>query len=113
MNGSYYTNQNIFPNNSTYNNVKTVQPIIQSDLPYEQAFTENILRMNKGKKVIVYMTFPYSNEMKEFKGIIEQTGKDFITLSEPSTGKWALLPLIYLNYIIFDEMVNYNSSFNN
>ena len=104
MNGSYYSNQNIFPNNS--NNMQN-QPIIQNDIPYEQAYIENILRMNKGKKITLYIIFPYSNDIKEIKGIIEQSGKDFITLSDPSTGKWFLLPIIYLNYIAFDERINY------
>ena len=76
----------------------------------EQSYIENILRMNKGKKVTVHMTFPDSIEFKdrEFKGIIEQSGKDHIILSDPTTGKWFLLLMIYVDFITFDEYINYN-----
>ncbi len=79
----------------------------------EQSYIENILRMNKGKKVTVHMTFPDSIEFKdrEFKGIIEQSGKDHIILSDPTTGKWFLLLMIYVDFITFDEFINYNLPF--
>ena len=78
-------------------------------LPAEQSYIENILRLNKGKKVRVHQTFPDSNEWRdiEFKGIIEQSGRDHIILSEPSTGKWYLLLMIYVDFITFDEKINY------
>ena len=34
---------------------------------------------------------------REFKGIIEQSGKDHIILSDPSSGKWYLLLMIYVD----------------
>ena len=79
----------------------------------EQSYIENILRMSKGKKVTVHMTFPDSIEFKdrEFKGIIEQSGKDHIILSDPTTGKWFLLLMIYVDFITFDEFINYNLPF--
>ena len=30
----------------------------QTNLPIEQSYIENILRLNKGKKIKVYQTFP-------------------------------------------------------
>ncbi len=79
----------------------------------EQSYIENILRMNKGKKVTIHMTFPDSIEFKdrEFKGIIEQSGKDHIIISDPITGKWFLLLMIYVDFITFDEFINYNLPF--
>ena len=68
---------------------------------------DELLKLNKGKKVNVVMFFPNSIE-KEFNGILEITGKDHITLSEPSTGKWNVLPINFIEYIVFDENINYS-----
>ena len=82
-------------------------------LPSEQSYIENILRLNKGKKVRVHMTFPDAHEGRdiEFKGIIEQSGRDHIIISDPQTGTWQLLLMIYVDYISFDEAINYSSEF--
>ena len=82
-------------------------------LPMEQSYIENILRLNKGKKVRVHQTFPDSNEWRdlEFHGIIEQSGRDHIILSEPNTGVWQVLLMIYVDYISFDEPINYSEEF--
>ncbi|TDQ38780.1 spore coat protein GerQ [Aureibacillus halotolerans] len=79
-------------------------------LPIQQSYIENILRLNKGKEATVYMTFEASEEWnsKIFKGIIEAAGRDHIILSDPNTGKRYLLLTIYLDYITFDEEINYN-----
>lgn len=79
----------------------------------EQSYIENILRMNKGKKVEVFMSFADSGEWKDriFKGIIEESGKDYIILSDPVTGNWYLLLIIYIDFIKFDEAINTSSSF--
>ncbi len=106
-------NENVFPGQPIYNN-GTVTPNQQTaptiDMPFEQSYIENILRMNKGKKVNVHMTFPDSEQFKdrEFSGIVEQSGRDHIILSDPSTGKWFLLLMIYVDFITFDEKINYN-----
>lgn len=115
-----YFDQNVFPGQPIYtgtgNNVVPNQqtaPTINNDIPFEQSYIENILRMNKGKKVTVHMTFPDSEQFKdrEFSGIIEQSGRDHIILSEPSTGKWYLLLMIYVDFITFDEKINYIKNF--
>lgn len=115
MNNTYF-NKDIFPDQNQFNNNTSVVPANNSNytvnaLPLEQSFIENILRLNIGKKVTVHMTFPYSNDSKSFQGILEQSGRDFVIVSEPSTGKWQLMPMMYINFISFDENINY-SEFN-
>lgn len=113
-----YFDKNVFPGQPIYTgngptpNQQTA-PTYNQDVPFEQSYIENILRMNKGKKVNVHMTFPDSEEFRdrEFSGIIEQSGRDHIILSEPSTGKWYLLLMIYVDFITFDEKINYVKNF--
>ena len=114
-----YTGKTIFPGQPIYSgdmptpNQATAPTGYSEMLPIEQSYIENILRMNKGKKVRVHMTFPDSNEFRdrEFIGIIEQAGRDHLILSEPDTGKWELLLMIYVDFITFDEPINYNPQF--
>ena len=74
----------------------------------EQSYIENILRLNLGKEVTVYMNFENSQYgSKVFKGRLEAAGKDHIIISEPQTGIRYLLLSIYLDYITFDEEINY------
>lgn len=79
----------------------------------EQSYIENILRLNRGKQVEVYMSFADAEKWKDkvFRGIIEQSGKDHIILSDPNTGNWYLLLLIYVDYIKFDENINTSDAF--
>lgn len=79
----------------------------------EQSYIENILRLNRGKQVEIYMSFADSKDWKDkiFRGIIEQSGKDHIILSDPNTGNWYLLLLIYVDYIKFDENINTSDIF--
>ncbi len=89
------------------------QGVNQVSFPLEQSYIENILRMNKGKKVKVYQTFPDSNEWRDkvYEGIIEESGRDHIILSDPTTGMWYLLYMIYVDYIEFFEKINYIPQF--
>ena len=98
------TNMQTPPGNTNYQEMA---------LPMEQSYIENILRLNKGKKVRVHQTFPDSNEWRdlEFRGIIEQSGRDHIILSDPESGVWQLLLMIYVDYISFDEQINYSPEF--
>ena len=89
------------------NNYNPIYSTSNEYIPNEQSYIENILRINKGKKVSVYQSFSDSNEKdKIFTGIIEQSGKDHIILSDPTTGNWYLLLMIYVNYTKFDEVIN-------
>lgn len=105
-----FNTANTPPSNQNYTVNSNYQPMA---LPAEQSYIENILRLNKGKKVRVHMTFPDSNEFRdrEFKGIIEQSGRDHIILSDPTTGTWELLLMIYVDFISFDEPINYSEEF--
>lgn len=78
-------------------------------LPAEQSFIENILRLNLGKMATIYMTFENNQEWnaKIFKGKLEAAGRDHIIISDPETGKRYLLLMINLDYITFDEPLNY------
>lgn len=100
-------------NNNYYDPSGSI-PIIPSnyggtDLPMEQSYVENILRMNKGKMASFYMTYPDSNEWRDriFTGVVEQAARDHVVISDPKTGKWYLLLAIYIDFIVFDEEINY------
>ncbi|NBJ69718.1 MULTISPECIES: spore coat protein GerQ [Clostridia] len=87
----------------------------QPMLPEQQSYIENILRLNRGKEATVYMTFENNEQWnaKVFRGIIEAAGRDHIVLSDPQTGKRYLLLMVYLDYIVFDEELNYAYPFGN
>ncbi|MBM4761594.1 spore coat protein GerQ [Bacillus sp. B15-48] len=82
-------------------------------LPIEASYIENILRLNKGKLATVYMSFEGSQEWnsKIFKGIIEAAGRDHLILSDPQTGMRYLLLMVYLDYVTFDEEIEYDYPF--
>lgn len=124
MNGSYYNNQ--FPgtglNNNTIPNQQSVPSYQDQQFSYqegqyplqeEQSYIENILRLNRGKKARLHVTVPGSIEWQDrvFDGIIEQAGKDHIIVSNPNTGEWYLILLIYLDFVTFEEPINYNKQF--
>ncbi|WP_010677261.1 spore coat protein GerQ [Bacillus timonensis] len=76
-------------------------------LPLEESYIENILRLNKGKLATVYMGFDNTNQQKVFKGLIEAAGRDHLILSDPQTGMRYLLLMVYLQYVTFDEEIEY------
>lgn len=78
-------------------------------LPYEQSYIENILRLNLGKIGTFYMTFEGNKEWnaKVFRGKVEAAGRDHIIISDPETGKRYLLLMVNLDYVTFDEELNY------
>lgn len=107
MNGSYYQNPIFNPNNME--TPPGNEAYSGSELETEQSYIENILRMNKGKKATAYVSFSDSVEWrdKKFTGIIEASGRDHLIMSDPSTGKWYLILMIYLDYVEFDEKITY------
>jgi len=118
MNNNYFDKfvANRQQNTSTNSNSNQMNIPISNyanNLPIEQSYIENILRLNKGKKVTIHMTFPDSEQFKdrEFIGILEEAGRDHIILSDPATGKWFLLLMIYVDFITFDEKINYSQEF--
>ncbi|MFD1637802.1 spore coat protein GerQ [Evansella tamaricis] len=82
-------------------------------LPLEQSYIENILRLNRGKVGTFYMTFEYNERWnaKVFKGVIEAAGRDHIIISDPQTGKRYLLLMVNLDYVTFDEELKYDVTF--
>ncbi|MGM9849609.1 MAG: spore coat protein GerQ [Bacilli bacterium] len=96
-----YFNEEIFPNKKEKKEY-TPQNII--NIPNIEA----LLKFNKGKKLTIHMGFPNSKEHKDITGILEQSNEEYITLSNPQTGSWNLLPTLYIDYITFDENINYN-----
>ena len=106
MNNNYY---NPGFNTNPNQNLNKIPTGINEDLPMEQSYVENILRLNKGKIASIYMTFPDSNEYKDriFTGVVEQAARDHVVISDPKTGKWYLLLSIYIDFIVFDEEINY------
>lgn len=79
-------------------------------MPMEQSYIENILRLNLGKRARVHMTFEQGGKegnVKVFEGIVQAAGRDHIVLSDPDTGEWYLLLMIYLDYVTFPERINY------
>jgi len=102
-----------YPTNSENYSMRQ-QPIeqpmdMEGMLPMEQSYIENILRLNRGKHVIVHMTI--EREKKTFEGVIEAAGRDHIILSEPKTGRRYLLLMVYLDYVVFHEEINYEYPF--
>lgn len=96
------------------------QPFLNDDffpgqLPIEQSFIENILRLNRGKVGTFYMTYENNDKWnaKIFKGVIEAAGRDHIIISDPQTDKRYLLLMVSLDYVTFDEEIEYDYPFNN
>lgn len=106
MNYSTYPGSPLYTGNTVTPNQEYAPKV---DIPFEQSYIENILRVNKGKLINIYMTFPDSVEWRDkvFTGILEQSGRDHIIISDPKTGKWQLLLMIYVSYITFEETINY------
>nr|WP_245917485.1 spore coat protein GerQ [Bacillus canaveralius] len=93
--------------------VPTGGPQIPGMLPLEESYVENILRLNRGKLATVYMTFENNPEWnaKVFKGIIEAAGRDHLILSDPQTGMRYLLLMVNLDYVTFEEEIEYEYPF--
>ena len=118
MNGSYYNNQ--FPGTSLANNTVPNQQSVPSyeanifpAAVDEQSYIENILRLNKGKVGKFHVTIPSSNDWRDkiFTGVIEQAGRDHIIVSNPTNGEWYLILMIYLDFVTFEEPINYKPEY--
>lgn len=79
----------------------------------QESYIENILRLNLGKIATVYMTFENNSEWnaKVFRGRLEAAGRDHIIIVDTETGRRYLLLMVYLDYITFDEPLNYEYPF--
>ena len=122
MNNSGYYQNPVFPgvglNNNTVPNQQSVPSYEQTQtminpLTSEQSYIENILRLNRGKKAKLHVTVPGSKEWQDrvFEGIIEQSGRDHVIMSNPNTGEWYLVLMLYLDFVTFDEPIKFIKDF--
>jgi spore germination protein Q len=76
---------------------------------FEESYIENILRLNLGKTATIHMTFENNAQWnaKVFKGRLEAAGRDHIIISDPTTGMRHLLLMVNLDYVTFDQELNY------
>lgn len=107
MNGNYYQNPT-FPSN----NFQTPPGNMSEsavNMPMEQSYIENILRLNKGRRVKAYVSYPDSSawQNKVYEGIIEEAGRDHLIIKDNVSGTWYLIRIIYLNYVEFMEPIIY------
>lgn len=84
MNGEFY---------NTYNNNLS-----------EETYVDSLLSKNIRKKITIHLN---NNDNKDISGILENIGKDYLILSESSTGYSHVVLPIYVNYITFEEEINY------
>lgn len=84
-------------------------PTAGAPMTMEESYIENILRLNLGKMATIYMTFARNPDWpsKIFRGRLEAAGRDHIIVSDPETGKRYLLLMVNLDYITFDEPLQY------
>lgn len=77
--------------------------------PFEQSYIENIIRLNKGKVGTFYMTYSDSLEWRDkvYKGVVLAAGKDHIVISDQRDGKRYVLLLVYLDWVEFNEPIDY------
>ncbi|MBS4198089.1 spore coat protein GerQ [Bacillus sp. FJAT-49732] len=75
----------------------------------EESFIENIIRFNKGKIGTFYFTYQGNDKWNSmvYHGRIETAGRDHIIISDPSSGKRYLLMMANLDWVEFDEKINY------
>lgn len=78
----------------------------------EQTYVENILRMNRGKVATVYTTNENNPEWaaRVFTGRVENAARDHVVLSDPQTGKRYIIFMVNIDYITFDEELQYHPS---
>lgn len=119
MNGSFYQNPT-FPGNN-YQTPQTppgnisINDVSNTSIPLtmEQSYIENILRLNKGRKVKAYVSYPDSSawQNKIYEGIIEEAGKDHLIIYDNANNLWYLIRIIYLNYVEFIEPIIYSHAY--
>src|SRR5699024_6430435 len=79
----------------------------------EESYIENILRFNKGKIGTFYFTYQGNMEWNAriYQGRVETAGRDHIIISDVSTGKRYLLLMSNLDWVEFDDKINYPYSY--
>ena len=75
---------------------------MNTQINYDTNYLENLLKINKGKKIKIFTSFN-----KEFEGILEKSGQNYIILSDYNDGKWYILLNDSINFIYSQEQINY------
>lgn len=67
-------------------------------------YNDNLIDMNKGKKVTIYVSFPNSKQWQDivFKGFIEESNDNYTIIKDINNGKNILLNNKHIDYIIFE-----------
>ncbi|MFD1416424.1 spore coat protein GerQ [Oceanobacillus jeddahense] len=78
----------------------------------QQSYIENILRLNRGKLGTFYLTFE-GQQPTSFRGYIEEAGRDHILIREEDSNRRFLLLMVYLDYVLFDEAIDYAYPYGN
>lgn len=107
---NYVPNQNdsnYYQNQPSYIPDQSSSPPGVGDTSASTSYAENILNLNKGKNLKVYMSFSDSIEWRDkiFEGTLEAWGRDFLLLNDKKNNKWYMVWTIYINYIEFNEDV--------
>ena len=114
MNGSYYQSP-VFINDIERENNEYYEKKPSNDyiITSEQSYIENILRLNKGRKVKAYVSYPDSSawQNKVYEGIIEEAGKDHLIIRDNTNNLWYLIRILYLNYVEFMEPIIYSHAY--
>ncbi|WP_205948531.1 spore coat protein GerQ [Pueribacillus theae] len=81
-----------------------------AQLPVQQSYIENILRLNRGKVATVYCTFENNEKWnaRVFKGIVLAAGRDHVILKDPQSPRRYIILMIYVDFITFDEEIEYS-----
>ncbi len=109
-----YPNPGYFSPQQGLGPMQPQMPVVPPTIPApstgdEESYIENILRLNRGKVGTFYLTYENNAQWnaKVIHGVIETAGRDHIIVSDPQTGKRYLLLMLNLDYVEFDEPINY------
>jgi len=107
----YYWHPGGFPQQQQQMQPNMTPPSVQlpaATRTQEESYIENILRANRGKLGTFYFTFENNKDWnsKVITGYVEAAGRDHVIISDPN-GKRYLMLMIYLDYVTFDEEINY------
>lgn len=110
MNNNYYQGQPgspLFTNSGIETPNQSTAPMPPFTNGNNNQYIDQTLNENIGKRLTVYATFNGSVDWpnKAFTGILEYSAIDHLTLSDPTTGKWYVIPSIYINYVESDEKI--------
>lgn len=102
MNGTYYQNP-------TFPSINNDKEIIEVNEKISINTFDDLINNNKGKKVKVFALYPNSTG-KEYDGIIDTIGIDFVTIQDKTNNSYLLVKKQYINYIEFNEPIIYECS---